>query len=237
MNVTTRSASAANDSIGPDGPTLVITELLCYASSCAMLPVDNICSAVLHLYRAEAIREVKVKLCEWYSSTMRKMECRRDGPIKKAHITECEDILRAFNGIDAKFCQNRPLQFVAQYIRNMPAVAPGEFDTQSILNRICKLEREIASINTTRSNASSVLSTSNPPFATSGPSGSSGLTTQAGPSDPTGLPGLSGSPAQAKDGTSARQITPTDLQDALPPEDDDGFSLSPREKRTKRRQT
>ena len=85
----------ANDSIGPGGPILVIHELLCYASCYADLyPVDHICSAILNLYHAEAIREAKVKLWEWYSSTMRKMECRRDGPIKKAHITECEDILR-----------------------------------------------------------------------------------------------------------------------------------------------
>ena len=71
----------------------------------------------------------------------------RDGPTKKAYLTECEDILRAIGDIDAKFGSGcRPVRFVAHDIRNLPKFTPGELDNSSIFDRVCKLERQMASM-------------------------------------------------------------------------------------------
>ena len=75
------------------------------------------------------------------------MDNRRDGPTKKAYMTECEDILRAIGDVDAKFGSGcRPVRFVAHDIRNMPKFTPGELDNSSIFDRVCKLERQMASM-------------------------------------------------------------------------------------------
>ena len=75
------------------------------------------------------------------------MDNRRDGPTKKAYMTECEDIMRAIGDIDATFGSGcRPVRFVAHDIRNLPTFTPGELDNSSIFDRICKLERQMASM-------------------------------------------------------------------------------------------
>ena len=62
-------------------------------------------------------------------------------------MTECEDILRAIEDIDAKFGSGcRPVRFVAYDIRSLPKFTPGELDNSSILDRICKLVRQMASM-------------------------------------------------------------------------------------------
>ena len=61
--------------------------------------------------------------------------------------TECEDIMRAIGDIDATFGSGcRPVRFVAHDIRNLPKFTPGELDNSSIFDRVCKLERQMASM-------------------------------------------------------------------------------------------
>ena len=81
----------------------------------------------------------------WYGNQLPKMDNRRDGPTKKVYMTECEDIMRAIWDIDAKFGSGcRPVRFVAHDIRNLPNL--GELDNSSIFDRVCKLERQMASM-------------------------------------------------------------------------------------------
>ena len=40
------------------------------------------------------------------------MERRRDGPLQKAHVSECDYIVRAIGDIDAKDGPNTPVHFV-----------------------------------------------------------------------------------------------------------------------------
>ena len=216
-----------------------------------MFPADTICGVITHFYHAEAIRESKVKLYEGYSSTLPKMDIRRDGPCKKAYVSECVDILRALKDIDAKFGPNRPIVYVSQNIRNLPAVAPGETDTISILNRLCKLERQMtSSINASTSYTNATQKTPTPRPTPNPRSRSSSRDQSPGPPDQRGMLHVLGPTDQSGTGLLAPRdqsglanpVSPTepsgllDLPGHPESEDDDGFTLSPHERKKRRRQ-
>ena len=63
-------------------------------------------AAIMQFYTADAIHDAKVLTWQNFSSHLPKMDNRRDGPGKKAYMTECEDIMRAIGDTRGGPCQH-----------------------------------------------------------------------------------------------------------------------------------
>ena len=135
--------------------------------------------------------------------------------------------------------------YVSQNIRNLPAVAPGETDTIPILNRLCKLERQMtSSINASTSYTNATQKTPmprptpNPIIRSPGPPDQRGMPHVLGPTDQpgTGILAPRDQPGLADPVGPAEPSGLPDLPGHPESEDDDGFTLSPQERKKRRRQ-
>lgn len=131
------------------GAQYVVNELLVYVfNHMKKHPMDSIKTVLLDFYCAEAISEAKKKLWDSFTDQLPSFERRTNRGQRNANEKEVDDILNSMKIIDAKFSDIKtlPVVFVAVNLSQLPNVNPGELETVSLLERVTRLERQMATV-------------------------------------------------------------------------------------------
>jgi len=130
-------------------PTLAVSELLTYVfQHLPCSPADNIKSVIMQFFNVEEIVNAKKMLWKHYSVQLNKFTKRTDKGTKSAIAKDTDDILKAAQTIEANFSDHEdlPVTFVARDLNRIPMVKPEEIETFSILERLNRLETEMAEV-------------------------------------------------------------------------------------------
>jgi len=138
--------STTNDT--HDDVQYVIDELLTYVfHNLKRHPADCIKSVILDFYCAEAINEAKRKLWDAYPATLPAYEKRTNKGLKTASEKEIDDIIKSAKVLDSAFSDKTlPVTFVAVNLDQIPDVKPGEAESFSLLERVKRLENQMAKV-------------------------------------------------------------------------------------------
>ncbi len=129
-------------------PKLIVNELLTYVfHHIQSYPADSIKDVVTQFYRAEAINTAKSLLWDTYSTDLPNTRKRTEKGQRSVVEKEAEDIIKGVKVLDEKSNEMEyTTVFVAMDLRKIPDVKPGELETFSLLERVNKLERQMASV-------------------------------------------------------------------------------------------